>query len=77
MKQGAIISIVLCMTFYCGSAAHAADTADSLTSPTASVSITVNALPPAVKGVAHALAPMMIYRSDEPLARIEWVDSPE
>ena len=37
MKQGAIISIVLCMTFYCGSAAHAADTADSLTAAQQSV----------------------------------------
>lgn len=33
-------------------------------------------LPPALRSVAHALAPMMVYRSDEPLARIEWVESP-
>ena len=42
-----------------------------------SVAAAVDALPPALKGVAHALAPMMIYRSDEPLARIEWVDAPQ
>ncbi len=34
-------------------------------------------LPPAVKGVAHALAPMLVYGQDEPLARIEWVEVPD
>jgi protease-4 len=37
----------------------------------------MDALPPAIKSVARAVAPMMIYRSDEPLARIEWVEAPE
>lgn len=37
----------------------------------------VESLPPAVKGLAHALAPMVIFRSDEPLARIEWVEAPD
>jgi protease-4 len=34
-------------------------------------------LPPAVKGIAHALAPMLVYGQDEPLARIEWVEVPD
>jgi protease-4 len=37
----------------------------------------IESLPPAVKGVAHALAPMMVYGQGEPLARLEWVDAPE
>jgi protease-4 len=36
---------------------------------------TVSALPPAVQGLARALAPLVVYRSDEPLARMEWVDA--
>ena len=32
------------------------------------------ALPPAVLGLARALAPLVVFRSDEPLARLEWVD---
>lgn len=31
-------------------------------------------LPPPVRDVARAVAPLMIYRADEPLARLEWVD---
>jgi protease-4 len=37
----------------------------------------IQSLPPAVQGIAHAVAPMLIYRSDEPLARIEWVEAPD
>ncbi|MGD0675915.1 MAG: S49 family peptidase, partial [Polyangiaceae bacterium] len=32
------------------------------------------ALPPAVLGLARALAPFLVFRGDEPLARLEWVD---
>lgn len=37
----------------------------------------VEALPPAVKGIAKAVAPLMVFRSDEPLARLEWVEATE
>jgi protease-4 len=37
----------------------------------------IESLPPAVRGVAHALAPMLVYSKDEPLARLEWVETPE
>jgi protease-4 len=32
-------------------------------------------LPPALLGLARALAPLLVYRADEPLARLEWVDA--
>jgi len=35
----------------------------------------VDALPPAVRDLARAVAPLVVYRSDEPLARMEWVDA--
>jgi protease-4 len=35
---------------------------------------TIEALPPAVRALAHSIAPLMVYRSDEPLARMEWVE---
>jgi protease-4 len=35
----------------------------------------LEALPPAVRGIARAVAPLLVYRSDEPLARLEWVDA--
>jgi protease-4 len=35
------------------------------------------ALPPAVLGLARALAPLVVFRGDEPLARLEWVDPGE
>jgi protease-4 len=35
----------------------------------------VQALPPAVRSLARALAPLVVYRSDEPLARMEWVEA--
>ncbi len=35
----------------------------------------MDTLPPAVRGFAHALGPMMVYAGDEPLARLEWVDA--
>jgi len=34
-------------------------------------------LPPAIRDVARAVAPLVVYRSDEPLARLEWVDAGE
>jgi protease-4 len=34
----------------------------------------IDALPPQLRGIARALAPMVVYRGDEPLARIEWAD---
>ncbi|MGH7270923.1 MAG: signal peptide peptidase SppA, partial [Polyangiaceae bacterium] len=33
-----------------------------------------NALPSGIRGLARALAPLFVYASDEPLARMEWVD---
>jgi protease IV len=35
----------------------------------------IETLPPALRGLARALAPLLVYRSDEPLARLEWVDA--
>jgi protease-4 len=35
----------------------------------------VAVLPPAVRDLARAVAPLVVYRSDEPLARMEWVDA--
>ncbi len=32
-------------------------------------------LPPAVQGIARAVAPLLVYRKDEALARLEWVDA--
>jgi protease-4 len=34
----------------------------------------LEALPPAVRAIARAVAPLLVYRGDEPLARLEWVD---
>jgi len=34
-------------------------------------------LPPAVRGLAQSLAPLLVYGSDVPLARMEWVDDVE
>ncbi len=34
-------------------------------------------LPAPVRSLARALAPLVVYRSDEPLARMEWVDAPD
>jgi len=36
---------------------------------------TVDALPPPIRDLARAVAPLVVYRSDEPLARMEWVDA--
>jgi protease-4 len=36
---------------------------------------TLESLPPAVRAIARAVAPLLVYRSDEPLARLEWVDA--
>jgi protease IV len=40
-----------------------------------SVEAAVAVLPPAVRDLARAVAPLVVYRSDEPLARMEWVDA--
>jgi protease-4 len=32
-------------------------------------------LPPVLVGLARALAPFLVYRADEPLARLEWVEA--
>jgi protease-4 len=32
-------------------------------------------LPPAVRNIARAVAPLVIFRDDEPVARMEWVES--
>jgi protease-4 len=32
-------------------------------------------LPAPIRSLARALAPLVVYRSDEPLARMEWVDA--
>jgi protease-4 len=37
----------------------------------------VDALPAQVRALARALAPMAVYRADQPLARMEWVDLDE
>ncbi len=41
------------------------------------VAAAVEQLPPAIRSLAQALAPLVVYRSDEPLARMEWVDAGE
>jgi protease IV len=38
---------------------------------------TLETLPPAIRDLARALAPLVVYRADEPLARLEWVDPGE
>jgi protease-4 len=38
---------------------------------------TLESLPPAVRAIARAVAPLLVYRSDEALARLEWVDGEE
>jgi protease-4 len=42
---------------------------------TPTVAQTLETLPPAVRAIARAVAPLLVYRSDEPLARMEWVDA--
>lgn len=32
-------------------------------------------LPPAIRSIARAVAPLVVYTQDEPLARLEWVDA--
>ena len=39
------------------------------------VEAAVEVLPPAIRDLARAVAPLVVYRSDEPLARMEWVDA--
>jgi protease-4 len=38
--------------------------------------ITIESLPPNLRSLARAIAPLMVYRSDEPLAQMEWVEDP-
>lgn len=38
--------------------------------------VSIESLPPAVRSLAHAIAPLMVYRSDEPLAHMEYVEEP-
>jgi len=35
----------------------------------------MESLPSGVRTVARAIAPLVIYAGDEPLARLEWVDA--
>lgn len=35
----------------------------------------LEALPPAIQSIARAVAPLVVYAQDEPLARMEWVDT--
>jgi protease-4 len=37
----------------------------------------LEAIPPALRSLATALAPLLVFRSDEPLARTEWVELDE
>ncbi len=39
------------------------------------VAAAVEKLPAPLRSLAHAVAPLVVYRADEPLARIEWVDA--
>jgi protease-4 len=41
------------------------------------VAAAMAALPPAIRSLARAVAPLVLYSSDEPLARMEWVDAGE
>jgi protease-4 len=44
-------------------------------SPASRSPASIETLPPVLRGLARALAPLLVYRSDEPLARLEWVDA--
>jgi hypothetical protein len=35
----------------------------------------VGSLPPAFRSIARAVAPLVVYSGDLPLARMEWVDT--
>jgi hypothetical protein len=39
--------------------------------------VSLESLPPAVRDVARAVGPLLVYRSDEALARMEWVEDAE
>ena len=73
-------------------AAHLADDAPIVESPTPHESLleqaidlatggsdhaaaALDALPPAIKSLARAVAPLVLYTSDQPLARMEWVEA--
>jgi hypothetical protein len=36
--------------------------------------LAISVLPAALRSLAVALSPLVVYRGDEPLARMEWVD---
>ena len=38
-------------------------------------SLSLDSIPPALRDMARALGPLLVYRSDEPLARLEWVEA--
>ncbi|MGH7438262.1 MAG: signal peptide peptidase SppA, partial [Polyangiaceae bacterium] len=38
--------------------------------------VTIASLPPAVQGLARAIAPLLVFRDDEPIARMEYVEEP-
>ena len=39
-----------------------------------STAAALDSLPPALRGLAQSLAPLLVYSGDMPLARLEWVD---
>jgi protease IV len=41
------------------------------------ISAAMAQLPPAIRSLARAVAPLVVFGSDEPLARMEWVDAGE
>ncbi|MGH7297607.1 MAG: signal peptide peptidase SppA, partial [Polyangiaceae bacterium] len=43
----------------------------------AAAAVTIESLPPAVRGIARAIAPLVVFRGDVPLARLEWVEAPD
>ena len=38
--------------------------------------VVIESLPPAIRNLARALAPLIVYRDGEPLARMEYVEAP-
>ena len=40
----------------------------------AATPLSIESLPPAVRSIARAVAPLVVYRSDEPMARLEWAE---
>ncbi|HEY8091126.1 MAG TPA: signal peptide peptidase SppA, partial [Polyangiaceae bacterium] len=44
---------------------------------TVGMPVSIESLPPAVQGIARAIAPLVVFRGDVPLARLEWVEAPD